>query len=297
MPLGQIPTEQQPVTKRVYPPGNACRERMNQIEASRLKLGIAGPADMVKAMLDVGLRLRPVHRAKGIRGHDALPELLHLRALHHGAKFWLTDQKALQQGMIAKLEIGKHAQFLDRSRCKILCLVDNEKGSFAFHGDLAQQRLERSQQDCLAHGPHWQAESYSDCTKHVVGVELRADELRGHDLFPIELLQEATHQRRFSGADFSGDDNESFAFVETVLQICERALVAATTEIERGIGVELERLSGELVEGLVHGGSAERVVHTYRNRVFGIGRGYSGRGCIGAKALISRTSIDGRVGG
>jgi hypothetical protein len=43
MPLGQIPTEQQPVAKRVYPPGNSRRERMNQIEAGWLELGIARP--------------------------------------------------------------------------------------------------------------------------------------------------------------------------------------------------------------------------------------------------------------
>ena len=156
--------------------------------------------------------------------------------------------------MIAELEVGKHAQFLNRPRGEILCLIDDEKRPFAIHGELAQERLQRSQQDGLAHRPDRKAESDSDRSQHVVGVQLRADELRGNDLFPIELLYEAAHDRGLARANLARDNDEPFALVEAVLQIRERALVPPAAEEECRIGIQLKGLAGQLVERLVHCG-------------------------------------------
>ena len=68
------------------------------------------------------------------------------------------------------------------------------------------------------------------------------------DFRAIELLEEAADDRRLAGADFAGDDDEAFALVEPVLQICKRALVPAAAEEERRIGVELKGLAGQPVE-------------------------------------------------
>ena len=53
----------------------------------------------------------------------------------------------------------------------------------------------------------------------------------------VELLEQAAHDRRLAGADLAGDDDEAFALIDAVLQIGERALVAAAAEVERGSGL------------------------------------------------------------
>ena len=73
----------------------------------------------------------------------------------------------------------------------------------------------------------------ADGAQHVVGVELRADELRGDDLLAVELLEQAAHDRRLAGADLAGDDDEALALIEPVLEVGERALVPAAAEVER----------------------------------------------------------------
>src|SRR5450432_1907415 len=97
MPLCQVCAQHQSIAKRIDAPWNPRRQRMNQIEALRLETGIARPANVVKAVLDIGLRLLSVERTQVIGSGNALPELLHLRALHHGAQLGLADEKALKQ--------------------------------------------------------------------------------------------------------------------------------------------------------------------------------------------------------
>ena len=95
----------------------------------------------------------------------------------------------------------------------------------------------------LVEAVHRHAERHGDRAQQVVGLELRADELRRDDLARIELLEQAAHDRGLARADLAGDDDEAFALVQAVLEVGERALVPATAEEERRIGIELERLA------------------------------------------------------
>ena len=63
---------------------------------------------MVQPMFDIRLRLRAIERTEMIGRNDALSQLLHLRALHHLAELRLSDQEALQKGLVAELEIRQH---------------------------------------------------------------------------------------------------------------------------------------------------------------------------------------------
>ena len=188
-----------------------------------------------------------------------MPQLLHLRALHHRAQLGLADQEALQQRMIAELEIREHAQLLDRPAGEVLRLVDDQQRALVFHRDLAQERLERAQQHRFADRAYRKTESDPDRAKNVVGVEMRADELCRHDLLAVELLQKTANDRRLAGADLAGNDDEALALIQPVLKISECALVPAAAEKERRIGIQLKRLTRQLVERLVHVQSVEYV--------------------------------------
>src|SRR5205807_5877745 len=61
--------------------------------------------------------------------------------------------------------------------------------------------------------------------------------------------------RRLAGADFSGERDEAFALVQPVLQVSVGAFVSAAGVEERGIGAQLERLFGQVVERFEHGRS------------------------------------------
>ena len=75
----------------------------------------------------------------------------------------------------------------------------------------------------------------------------------------VELLEKAAHDRRLAGADLAGDDDEPLALIEPVLEVGERALVPAAAEVERRVGIELERLAGQPEEGFVHRGRYRNV--------------------------------------
>ena len=105
----------------------------------------------------------------------------------------------------------------------------------------------------LVHRPDGKPEGGTDRAQHVVRVELGAHELDGDDFRGIELFEEAADNRGLAGSDLTGDDDEALALVHAILQVGERPLVAATAVEERRVGVELEGLARQPVEGFVHG--------------------------------------------
>src|SRR5207247_2875987 len=106
--LAQKAGEHHPIAQGVDPPWNAPAPRVNQIEAGWFEARIILPSHMAQTMLDVGLRLLPVQRTQMIGRDHTLPQLLHLRTLHHFAELWLSNQETLQKGLVAELEIRQH---------------------------------------------------------------------------------------------------------------------------------------------------------------------------------------------
>ena len=118
---------------------------------------------------------------------------------------------------------------------QVLRLVDDEQRALLVERELAQERLERRQQDGLVDRLDRQPERGTDRAQHVVGVELGADELRRDELSRVELLEQAAHDRRLAGADLAGDDDEALALVEPVLagrrtRACARGCRSRTTD-------------------------------------------------------------------
>ena len=176
----------------------------------------------------------------------------HLRALQYLAKLRLPDEIALQQGMVAKLEIGEHPQFLDRTSCQVLRLVDNKQAALPLGSHVDQEGFERHQDVGFGDVLGAQAKCGTNQPQGVVGIELRADQLGGDDFLGIQTLQQAPYDGRFSGADLTGNDDEAFILVHAVLKVGLGTAVLLAPEIEIGVRVELERLAGQAVIGFVH---------------------------------------------
>ena len=177
-----------------------------------------------------------------------MPELHHLRTLQDFAEFGLPDQKALQQRMIAILEVGEHPQFLDGPCREILCFVDDQQATLSLAGHADQERFEGHQYVRLGDIPGAYSECRSHQTQGVVGIELGAHQLRGDELVLIETFEHAAHDRCLAGSDFTGDDDEAFVLMHAVFEISGGTPMLLAGEIERGIGIELEGLAGQAIE-------------------------------------------------
>src|SRR5215831_10403385 len=243
--LSEESSEHQPIAKGIDASRDPPGELVYPVEAHGVELRIAVPADMLQPVLDVGTRFLLVEWPEVVGRNDALPKLLHLRALHHRAKLWLADEEALQKRLVLELKVGKHPQFFDRFGSQVLRFIDDEQRSLVLRGQLAQERLERPEQDGLVYRPDRQPICDSHCAKHVVRIELSAHELGGHDLVAVQVFEEAANDGRLARADFAGNDDEAFTLVNAVLQIRVRALVPAAAEEEGRVGIELERLTGQ----------------------------------------------------
>ena len=112
------------------------------LEGIVVEAGIAFGAGAFETMLDITLGFLGIHGADMARGDHPLPQLLHVRALQDVAEFRLPDEEALEQRMVAELEIRQHAQFLDGTRGQILGLVDDEQAALALARDGDQEGLQ-----------------------------------------------------------------------------------------------------------------------------------------------------------
>jgi hypothetical protein len=123
--------QQQAVAHRVDAPRDAAAGLVDALEGLGIEARLVGGAGTLQAVLDVALGLVLVQRADVAGGRHALAELLHLGPLQDLAELGLADQEALQQRLVAELEVRQHAQFLDRARRQVLRLVDDQQAALA----------------------------------------------------------------------------------------------------------------------------------------------------------------------
>jgi len=250
---GEVTRKEHAVADRVDAARNARRRLVDPFVRPRLEIGVAVPADAFQPVLDVASRLIGVERSDMTRGNDPLAQLQHVRALHRAPELGLADEEALQQRVRLELEIGQHPQLLDGAGGQVLRFVDDEQCPLALLADGHQESFEREQQVRLLDVFRAQPERRRNEPQCIVGIHLRADQIAGHDLFRVELVEQAPHDRCLARADVAGYDDEAFVLVQAVLEVRHRAPVLATAEVERRVGIELERFSGKSVEDFVHG--------------------------------------------
>ena len=219
----------------------------------------AVPADMAQPVLDIVARLRERQRPEVAgRGH-ALAQLLHRRRLEQAAQLRLADQEALQQRMVAELEVRQHAQFLDSARVEVLRLVHDQQRMAPLRRQRGQEGLQRRDQVRLgAAGLRRNAEGGDDRLQQLARLQLGADDLRRQHLLAVQPVEQHAHQRGLARADLAGDDDEALGLRDAVLQVGQRAAVAAAVEVERRIRVELEGRAAETEVGFVHRGAGRR---------------------------------------
>ena len=179
-------------------------------------------------MLDVGLGFEQIQRTQVVGGDHPLAQLHHLRALHDGAELRLAHQEALQQRVVLELEVGEHAQLLDRLGREVLGLVDDQQGALAGRGGGHQEGLDGEQQIALGQVLAGDPEGGRHQPEDVARVDLGAHQVGGDDLLGVELFEEATDQQGLPCPDLAGDDDEAFVLMQPVFEIGHGTAMAAT---------------------------------------------------------------------
>src|SRR5438309_5899339 len=279
--------QQHAIAEQVDASRNTSARGEDRFERVRHDERHAIPADAFEPMLDVALRVIGVQRTDMARRDYALAQCMRLGALQDRAEFGLSDQETLQQGMRANLEIRQHAQLFNGLRCQVLRLVDDQQASLALAGMRGEQGLERKEQ--LRLGKLLRPDSKGGCdhAQRIFRIQLRADEIGGDHLLGIQFGEETANQRRLSGPDLSGDDDEPLALMQPVFDKRHRAPVLPAVEVELRIRIELERLSGESVERFVHGRATFESIRRRRSRFRDSSRSVSS--CRSSRAVRQAT--------
>jgi hypothetical protein len=89
--------------------------------------------------------------------------------------------------------------------------------------------------------------------KRVFSAQLGGDQVPGDHVAAVQAFYQRPQHHGLAGADFTRDDDETLVARNAVLQVGLGTPVLLAGEVEIGVGVELEGLAGQAIEGFVHG--------------------------------------------
>ena len=150
--------------------------------------------------------------------------------------------------MIAKLEVGKHAQFFNGSCRQVLRFVDDQQATFTFAGHADEERHKRHEDVGFRHILRANPEGCANQAQGVVRIQLCADQMSSNDLVRVETVEQSADNRRFAGANLAGNDDEPFVLVHAVFKVGSSTTMLLAREIKRRVGVQLKRLAGQSIE-------------------------------------------------
>ena len=204
-------------------------------------------------MDDIGFDLARLHRIEMMSGDHALAQLFQTwRIAQLVPKFRLPKQEYLQQGLIAELEIGQHAQLFQRVRGQILRLVHYQQAAPALPRFCVKEILQPAQHLALRLARHGKAEAFRHHAKQIMTLDLGRHDGRGGQPPWVDRFHEMTHQRGLARTDLASNDDEPFALRQPIAQIAQRLAMRGAFEIKARIGRQLERASAQFIELIIH---------------------------------------------
>jgi len=189
-----------------------------------------------------------------------LDELLQRLLLQLVLELGLAHENDLDQVMLLGLEVGEQTDFLDGHVGQVLGLVHDEDDPPAAGELLQQEGMQVRQQGGLVGAFDGQLILLADHPQKLARLDQRVVDDADLDVLR-DLAQEVVDQRRLARSDFPRDDDEPLVLHDGVLEVNARHLVNAAHVEEVGVGIQVERLFLQPVEGLVHNPSASQPLY------------------------------------
>ncbi len=196
--------------------GVPCVASATSSQASSLNSGRCAPRHG-QPVVDIADHLLAAEQGEMEIGGDALHELAQRWAGEQLLELRLAAQHHLQQLAVMRVDVGDHAQLLERMGAKILRLVDDQHRALAQLMLPDEEALEISVQadiglafERLVEGHQHPFEQFAAA---FLGVGQQADiNVAG------QLVEQVPDQRGLAGSDFSSDDRKAGMADDTVFE-------------------------------------------------------------------------------
>jgi hypothetical protein len=203
---------------------------MNDFDSGTRERARTAQAGGVETLGHVGANFGKAQRAKQARAGDALLERLKLWALKNGEQFGLAAQNDLQQFFLIRVSVAEEANLFKQLDAHQVSLVDEQDRRAALLLRLEKHLMERGEPARLAGGRAANFVFFEDGLEKLGRSERRIDEEGGDETaaafgFLGEDLQGGVKQSCLAGANWSGDNSETFALQNALKKNFERSAV------------------------------------------------------------------------
>jgi hypothetical protein len=165
---------------------------------------------------------------------------------------FLTDQKDLDQGSRAPLQVRDQSQLLERPAGEVLGLVHNKDRCTGAFWSAAQELSEAVHQGRLIDALGRESKRIGDKPQEVIRIELSAVDPGDQPSAGTQVAQQILNQRGLSHSGAAGYHEEALAARDGVLHVGLRPVVTPVAIAEVNVGTQSERRLGESVKRLVH---------------------------------------------
>ncbi len=184
---------------------------------------------------------------------DSLAQLFQLIGiLQHVTKFRLPEQKYLQQGLTAKLEIRQHPQFFQRPCRQILRFINDQQTAAPGTRFGVEKFFNRAEQLRLVHMVGIDIEMIGCDADDILAVELGRDDIRGGQTRLVDRRHQMADQRGLASTDITGDHDKPLALCQAVAKIGQGLAMRQALEIIMRIGGQLKRPTVQSIKCIIH---------------------------------------------
>jgi hypothetical protein len=97
--------------------------------------------------------------------------------------------------------------------------------------------FQREQELGLRIGSYWQTKRRGHHPEHVRCIQLSADQVRCNDFFGVQLIEQRAHEHGLARSNFTRNNEEAFALVQSIFKVRQRPLMNAASEEKCRVGI------------------------------------------------------------
>src|SRR5579864_2588168 len=252
--LPRISLDQCILTKRVDQPRIAPRLPVEFHDGfHRKRFSRVRASCDLQAPIDVPTRLIQIEGAQVRMQRNSLLQLPQVDRIELLVQFLLSHKKNLQQLRLPCLKVRQEPNFSQHIRRKVVGLVDYQNRGTSLLVTANEVTTQIEKKIALRLASRWDAEVPHDILQKLHRTEARVKDISECYVSALQYLQQAAHEYGLARAHFAGQHDESLAPLHPVIECCQRFIVLRRRKQKCRIRRDVEGVSLQIVETLVHG--------------------------------------------